>query len=98
MIEVAVDGPLVPEQMEAFAHRLEVLATKREPAVLRVDLTVAGPTCAEALAGTLGQAADSLEGIGSRLVLVGADPQLVDAIGPRGSLAVEPAATVLAGA
>ena len=71
-IEVVVAGVVDASSSVVLARRLELLATKRQPATLRLDLTDAILDAAEAT--TILEATRSLDEFGSRLVVVGLPP------------------------
>lgn len=77
-IEVTVAGTVEGPTLDSLARRLELLATKRQPATLRLDLTSASvdPIAID----TVVEVARSLEAIGSRLVVVGGGPVLEAAV------------------
>ena len=72
IVELAVRGSLEGDAVGAFRGRLRTLATKRQPATLRVDLTDATSFSAGAVDAVL-DAAAILDGFGSRLVLCNPD-------------------------
>jgi anti-sigma B factor antagonist len=79
-IEVVVDGTIDATAAAALARRLEILSVKRQPATLRLDLADASGADEPTFVRAVTTAAVELADIGSRLVVIGAEPKVVGAV------------------